>query len=76
MGGVTTCEREGESPINKDDCCESGQTEMKCIDERKLDVIWRMTIEECHSDTLKQLLQSEGKLVSVSAAEGTHPVFN
>ncbi|KAH9330643.1 hypothetical protein KI387_002751, partial [Taxus chinensis] len=70
VGGFTVHERVGCLPLNKDDCGESCQTEIKHIDKNKLDEIWKRTIEECRSGTLKQLLQTEGKLVSVSAAEG------
>lgn len=36
----------------------------------KLDEIWRMCIEKCHSKTLRQLLSAHGRLLSISEAEG------
>ncbi|KAK4799708.1 hypothetical protein SAY86_025073 [Trapa natans] len=36
----------------------------------KLNNIWEQCIERCHSKTLKQLLHSHGKLVSIAEAEG------
>eukprot|EP01018_Ginkgo_biloba_P023966 Gb_40211 [translate_table: standard] len=68
-GGFTSTERVEGSPLNMDNIGESGQTELTCIKTNKLDDIWRKTIEECRSSTLRQLLHTEGKLVSVSEAE-------
>lgn len=36
----------------------------------KLDDVWAHCIERCHSKTLRQLLDSHGKLVSISEVEG------
>ncbi|XP_077249669.1 protein STICHEL-like [Tasmannia lanceolata] len=36
----------------------------------KLDEIWRMCIERCHSKTLRQLLCTHGKLISISQGKG------
>ncbi|ESQ33069.1 hypothetical protein EUTSA_v10003531mg [Eutrema salsugineum] len=36
----------------------------------KLNDIWRKCIERCHSKTLRQLLYSHGKLISISEVEG------
>ncbi|KAM7252341.1 hypothetical protein ACFE04_024224 [Oxalis oulophora] len=36
----------------------------------KLDDIWAMCIEKCHSKTLRQLLHAHGKLLSISEFEG------
>ncbi|XP_068652966.1 protein STICHEL-like [Aristolochia californica] len=41
-----------------------------CMGRDKLDEIWRRCIEKCHSKTLRQLLCSHGKLVSMLEAEG------
>ncbi|XP_068647528.1 protein STICHEL-like isoform X2 [Aristolochia californica] len=41
-----------------------------CMDRDKLDEIWRRCIEKCHSKTLRQLLCSHGKLVSILETEG------
>ena len=39
MGWVITCEKEERSPCDKDDCCESGQIEMKDAD-LKSNAVW------------------------------------
>lgn len=36
----------------------------------KLNDIWRKCIERCHSKTLRQLLYTHGKLISISEVEG------
>lgn len=36
----------------------------------KLNDIWRKCIEKCHSKTLRQLLYTHGKLISISEVEG------
>ncbi|KAL5982801.1 hypothetical protein ACLOJK_016878 [Asimina triloba] len=41
-----------------------------CVSYDKLEEIWRMCIEKCHSNTLRQLLVTYGKLVSISDAKG------
>ncbi|XP_058089954.1 protein STICHEL-like [Magnolia sinica] len=40
------------------------------VSPNKLDEIWRSCIERCHSKTLRQLLCTHGKLVSISEYEG------
>jgi len=39
----------------------------------KLNDIWRKCIERCHSKTLRQLLYTHGKLISISEVEGKKP---
>lgn len=68
--GFPTSERIGASPPNVDESGDSGQIDIRSIDTNKLDDIWKSTIEECPSSTLRKLLHTEGKLVSVSAAKG------
>ncbi|KAK1276375.1 hypothetical protein QJS04_geneDACA016774 [Acorus gramineus] len=46
-----------------------------CASPQKLEEIWRGCIERCHSTTLKQLLNNNGKLVSVSEVEGVLIAF-
>lgn len=70
VGGFPTSERVGGSPPNMDESGDSGQTDVRSIDTNKLDDIWKSTIEECPSSTLRKLLHTEGKLLSVSAAKG------
>lgn len=70
VGGFPTSERVGGSPPNMDESGDSGQMDIRFIDANKLDDIWRRTIEECPSSTLRKLLHTEGKLVSVSATKG------
>ena len=36
----------------------------------KLNEIWRKCVEICHSRTLRQLLYTHGKLISISEVEG------
>lgn len=42
----------------------------RCISSKKLEHIWGRCIERCHSKTLRQLLRTYGKLVSLSVVEG------
>lgn len=42
---------------------------IRCVNPEKLDAIWGQCIERCHSETLRQLLCTYGKLVSVSEVE-------
>lgn len=37
---------------------------------KKLDEIWEMCIDRCHSNTLRQLLRSHARLVSIAEVEG------
>eukprot|EP01018_Ginkgo_biloba_P005854 Gb_09230 [translate_table: standard] len=55
---------------NIDDNSRSCQTGFSFTSPRILDDIWRRTTEECHSNTLRHLLQTQVKLVSVSTGEG------
>ncbi|KAG9457117.1 hypothetical protein H6P81_001625 [Aristolochia fimbriata] len=45
-------------------------TSFSGIGRDKLDEIWKRCIEKCHSKTLRQILCSHGKLVSILEAEG------
>ncbi|KAK6143793.1 hypothetical protein DH2020_024141 [Rehmannia glutinosa] len=44
----------------------SGRAALRCINSKMLMNIWLQCIEKCHSKTLRQLLHSHGRLVSVS----------
>ncbi|KAH9287616.1 hypothetical protein KI387_031733, partial [Taxus chinensis] len=52
-----------------DDSNDSAQPDFSCMSPSKLDDLWRRTIEECRSKTLRQLC-TQGKLVSVSMGRG------
>lgn len=43
---------------------------VNCISPNKLAIIWRKCIQRCHSETLRQLLSSHGKLLSITETEG------
>ncbi|KAL6183987.1 hypothetical protein ACLB2K_045395 [Fragaria x ananassa] len=47
----------------------AGNMSLSCVNSEKLNDIWAQCIEKCHSKTLRQLLHSHGKLVSISEAE-------
>lgn len=47
-----------------------GNLTSRCVDPNTLDEIWVRCIERCHSKTLRQLLHTYGKLVSISEVEG------
>ncbi|XXG87034.1 hypothetical protein AAC387_Pa11g1820 [Persea americana] len=49
---------------------EASKMAFGCLSLDRLDDLWRRCIERCHSKTLKQLLYSNGKLVSISEIEG------
>ncbi|XP_011087602.1 protein STICHEL [Sesamum indicum] len=50
--------------------CTSGRTTLRCMDSKMLIDIWIQCIEKCHSKTLRQLLHSYGKLISLSEMKG------
>ncbi|KAL0384672.1 UNVERIFIED_CONTAM: protein STICHEL [Sesamum radiatum] len=50
--------------------CTSGRTTLRCMDSKMLIDIWLQCIEKCHSKTLRQLLHSYGKLISLSEMKG------
>lgn len=59
-----------------DDTYSNGAT--TCVSPDKLNLIWRRCIQGCHSETLRKLLSSHGKLASISETESTliaHLVF-
>ncbi|KAJ7946509.1 protein STICHEL [Quillaja saponaria] len=47
----------------------------RCIDSDKLYNIWARCIEKCHSKTLRQLLHTHGKLVSICEVEGVFVAY-
>lgn len=61
---------EGNFPRSINDNSDAAQPELSCLSPAKLDDIWRRTIEECRSNTLRQLLHTQAKLVSVFIGEG------
>ncbi|KAL3620756.1 hypothetical protein CASFOL_035668 [Castilleja foliolosa] len=50
--------------------CESESNTLTCNESKMLIDIWLKCIEKCHSKTLRQLLSSYGKLVSISETKG------
>jgi len=60
----------GKFPRSINDNSDAAQPEFSCLSPAKLDDIWRRTIEECRSNTLRQLLHTQAKLVSVFIGEG------
>lgn len=59
----------GASVSSHDDATASTMT-LACRNSEKLYDIWTKCIDRCHSKTLKQLLYSHGKLLSISEVEG------
>ncbi|KAH6772623.1 AAA-type ATPase family protein [Perilla frutescens var. frutescens] len=57
------------STVSHDDCA-SRRTTLTCVDSEMLSSIWLICIEKCHSKTLRLLLHSYGKLVSISEMKG------
>ncbi|KAK6139511.1 hypothetical protein DH2020_026742 [Rehmannia glutinosa] len=57
---------DGENLTVPNDDCKSGGTTLTCTESKMLIDIWLKCIEKCHSKTLRQLLHSYGKLVSIS----------
>lgn len=54
----------------------STRTTLTCVDSEMLISIWLLCIEKCHSKTLRLLLHSYGKLVSISETNGKFPFYN
>ncbi|KAM7474466.1 hypothetical protein LguiB_021709 [Lonicera macranthoides] len=52
-----------------------GNLTSRCVDPNALDEIWVRCIERCHSKTLRQLLHTYGKLVSISEVEGVFVAY-
>lgn len=50
-------------------------TKSRCTNSNMLDDIWTRCIERCHSKTLRQLLHTYGKLVSISEVEGAFVAY-
>ncbi|KAK6159764.1 hypothetical protein DH2020_003145 [Rehmannia glutinosa] len=61
---------DGENLTVPHDDCKSGGTTLTCTESKMLIDIWLKCIEKCHSKTLRQLLHSYGKLVSISEMKG------
>lgn len=61
---------DGEELTVSHDDCTSGTITLTCMDSKILINIWLQCIEKCHSKTLRQLLHSYGKLVSISKMKG------
>ncbi|KAI3448389.1 hypothetical protein Pfo_005054 [Paulownia fortunei] len=55
--------------VSQDDC-KGGRTALRCMNSKMLANIWLQCIEKCHSKTLRQLLHSHGRLVSISEVKG------
>ncbi|KAL0348182.1 UNVERIFIED_CONTAM: protein STICHEL [Sesamum angustifolium] len=47
-----------------------GRTALRCVNSKMLTNIWLLCIDKCHSKTLRQLLHTHGRLVSVCEAKG------
>lgn len=56
------------TPLHDEDM--AGNVILRCVNSERLEDVWAQCIERCHSKTLRQLLHSHGKLVSISEAEG------
>ncbi|CAN0899435.1 Protein STICHEL [Linum grandiflorum] len=63
------------SSSNSQDESMSGDTPSQLRDSEKLDIIWEKCVEKCHSKTLRQLLHSHGKLLSIAELEGVLVVY-
>lgn len=50
------------------------RTTLRCVNSEMLVSIWLLCIEKCHSETLRLLLHSYGKLVSISETKGKLPL--
>ncbi|GFP80438.1 protein stichel-like 1 [Phtheirospermum japonicum] len=61
---------DGKSSVDSRVDCESGSTTLTRKESKMLIDIWLKCIEKCHSKTLRQLLTSYGKLVSLSETKG------
>lgn len=66
----------GKSLSGSPDDCTSRRTTLTCVDSEMLFSIWLLCIEKCHSKTLRLLLHSYGKLVSISEMKGKFPFKN
>lgn len=64
----------GKSLTALNDDCTNRRKTLICMDPEMLMSIWLLCIEKCHSKTLKLLLHSYGRLVSISETTGkSHP---
>lgn len=66
---------DGDSTASHDDINEGSMT-LRWTNPENLDNVWARCIERCHSKTLRQLLDTYGKLVSISAVEGKFICFD
>lgn len=60
--------------VSRDDC-KGGRTALRCMNLKMLTNIWLQCIEKCHSKTLRQLLHSHGRLVSISEVKGNSIIY-
>lgn len=49
---------------------DAGKTISRSMNSKMLDEIWLRCVEKCHSKTLRQLLHTYGRLISISEIEG------
>ncbi|CAH2037721.1 unnamed protein product [Thlaspi arvense] len=61
---------ENDASISSDGDTTASTMTLTCRNSEKLNDIWMKCIDRCHSKTLKQLLYSHGKLLSISEVEG------
>ncbi|KAL1225638.1 Protein STICHEL [Cardamine amara subsp. amara] len=61
---------ESEASIDSHDNSTASTMMLNQRSSEKLNDIWRKCIERCHSKTLRQLLYTHGKLISISEVEG------
>ncbi|XP_010527864.1 PREDICTED: protein STICHEL isoform X2 [Tarenaya hassleriana] len=61
---------ESDASIASHENSTASTTMLTCRSSEKLNDIWIKCIERCHSKTLRQLLYSHGKLLSISEVEG------
>ncbi|CAA6662434.1 unnamed protein product [Spirodela intermedia] len=68
---LPTCSNSGDGRFVRTTCKDkdNGESFFTKICPEKLDEIWRVCIEKCHSKTLRQLLSAHGQLLSISEAE-------
>lgn len=69
FGSIPNKSKSGEMTVLQDDG-KGGRTALRCMNSKMLTNIWLQCIEKCHSKTLRQLLHSHGRLVSISEVKG------
>ena len=67
-----TCSRSvvSSASTTSDEDIIAGSKDSKYISQEKLDDIWEICVDRCHSKTLRKLLHAHAKLVSISEVEG------